>query len=111
VISCGRRSGTPAAVRSSIQLSPIKICIYRKGNFVLLNSGRGRRKAMTARACSHPGSCHDGGLESRAVLHRRQHAAQNLADVLNWQAHGLSPPIQKMSDALSSNAPKLSQTH
>ena len=36
----------------------------------------------------------------------RQHAGENLADVLRWRATGLSPPIQ-MSDALSRNAPKL----
>jgi transposase len=35
----------------------------------------------------------------------RQHAGENLADVLKWRATDLSPPIQ-VSDALSRNAPK-----
>lgn len=36
----------------------------------------------------------------------RQHAGENLADVLKQRAAGLSPPIQ-MCDALSRNSPKL----
>jgi len=35
----------------------------------------------------------------------RQHAGENLADVLKWRAAGLHPPIQ-MCDALSRNNPK-----
>ncbi len=43
----------------------------------------------------------------RAALYftGRQHAGENLADVLRWRPTDLSPPIQ-MSDALSRNAPK-----
>jgi transposase len=37
----------------------------------------------------------------------RQHAGENLADVLKLRAAGLQPPIQ-MCDALSRNTPKLS---
>ncbi len=36
----------------------------------------------------------------------RQHAGENLADVLKWRAAGLNPPIQ-VSDALSRNTPKM----
>ena len=38
----------------------------------------------------------------------RQHAGENLADILKWRARGLSAPIQ-MCDALSRNTPKLSE--
>jgi hypothetical protein len=38
-----------------------------------------------------------------------QHAGENLADVLKWRAADLPPPIQ-MCDALSRNAPKLTES-
>lgn len=46
------------------------------------------------------------GWKAALYFTGRQHAGENLADVLQWRATGLSPPIQ-MSDALSRNAPKL----
>jgi transposase len=46
------------------------------------------------------------GWKAALYFTGRQHAGENLADVLKWRATGLSPPIQ-MSDALSSNTPKL----
>jgi transposase len=46
------------------------------------------------------------GWKAALYFTGRQHAGENLADVLKWRAEGLSPPIQ-MSDALSRNAPKL----
>lgn len=45
------------------------------------------------------------GWKAALYFTGRQHAGENLADVLKWRATGLSPPIQ-MSDALSSNTPK-----
>jgi len=47
------------------------------------------------------------GQRIALYLTGRQHAGENLADVLRWRAAGLPPPIQ-MCDALSRNAPKLS---
>lgn len=46
------------------------------------------------------------GWKAALYFTGRQHAGENLADVLKWRATGLSPPIQ-MSDALASNTPKL----
>jgi hypothetical protein len=46
------------------------------------------------------------GWKAALYFTGRQHAGENLADVLKWRTTGLSPPIQ-MSDALSSNTPKL----
>ncbi len=45
------------------------------------------------------------GWKAALYFTGRQHAGENLADVLKWRAAGLSPPIQ-MSDALSRNNPK-----
>jgi hypothetical protein len=45
------------------------------------------------------------GWKAALYFTGRQHAGENLADVLKSRAKGLSPPIQ-MSDALSRNAPK-----
>jgi transposase len=45
------------------------------------------------------------GWKAALYFTGRQHAGENLADVLKWRTRGLSPPIQ-MSDALSRNAPK-----
>jgi transposase len=46
------------------------------------------------------------GWKAALYFTGRQHAGENLADVLKWRATGLSPPIQ-MSDALASNTPKV----
>lgn len=46
------------------------------------------------------------GWKAALYFTGRQHAGENLAEVLKWRAEGLSPPLQ-MSDALSRNAPKL----
>lgn len=46
------------------------------------------------------------GWKAALYFTGRQHAGENLADVLKRRATGLSPPIQ-MSDALSRNTPKL----
>ncbi|MBV8906327.1 MAG: IS66 family transposase [Acidobacteriia bacterium] len=45
------------------------------------------------------------GWKAALYFTGRQHAGENLADVLKWRAGDLSPPIQ-MSDALSRNTPK-----
>jgi transposase len=45
------------------------------------------------------------GWKAALYFTGRQHAGENLADVLKWRPAGLSPPIQ-MSDALSRNNPK-----
>jgi len=51
----------------------------------------------------------EGTMERRMALYfsGRQHAGENLADVLQQRAEGMPPAIQ-MSDALSRNVPKLS---
>jgi transposase len=45
------------------------------------------------------------GWKAALYFTGRQHAGENLADVLKWRPTDLSPPIQ-MSDALSRNTPK-----
>ena len=63
---------------------------------------------MSARACSPAGLCRSAsGRKIALYFTGRQHAGENLADVLKQRAPIWSAPIQ-MCDALSRNTPKLS---